>query len=190
MAHIGSIRIRPSSCTEFLMSKIIIFATLLLSVVQAQEQRVFARYTGPRGRQRIIRKCAKRVIRDYDDDDVVIIETYNPQCLRLLQQDANILEADMDYPVVGFGLRGGTDSPPRRALDEDVPYRMEMIQADQLEASNHNVLVCIVDTGVTIGHPEFDQASVAIGHPEFDQANIQGTDTVKFYGPEWNWDVT
>jgi hypothetical protein len=134
-------------------------------------------YTGPRGR-RIIRKCAKKVIRDYDDDDVVIIETDNPQCLQLWQQDANILEADMDYPVVGLGLRGGTDSPPRQALDEaDVPYGMEMVQADQLEAGDRDVLVCIVDIGV------------AIGRREFDQANIQGTDTVKFYGPEWNWDA-
>jgi subtilisin family serine protease len=35
--------------------------------------------------------------------------------------------------------------------------------------------VCIVDS------------VLALEHPDFDHDMITGTDTVKFYGPIWNW---
>ena len=96
-----------------------------------------------------------------------------------MQDYDDIIEIDYDNEVKGMRV-GKPDSywvdTFSRTLEEETAWGVKMIQADQLQTGDHEITVCIVDSGI------------AIGHPEFNGANINGTDTVKFYGDPLEWD--
>ena len=48
-----------------------------------------------------------------------------------------------------------------RSLAEIIPYGLEMIQANELELGPNPPLICIVDSGIDIDHPEFDQSMIS-----------------------------
>ena len=158
------------------------FLLSLLAVAEAgrflqenERTRLFLRYKGLRGR-RLARKCARSIIQDNDDDDVVIMEATHSSCLDQLTRLSDILEVDYDNEVQGMGMIDGHwQHSFSRALDEVTPWGIEMIQADQVPTGNHEVIICIVDAGL------------AAGHPDFNNENVNGTDTVKFYGDPWAW---
>jgi subtilisin family serine protease len=133
--------------------------------------RIFARYRGQRG-HRIAERCARNIIQDNDGDDIIILQG-NGLCMEQLTRDTDIIEADFDNEV--FALGSSSPADLTRTLEEMLPWGLEMIQANQLDTGDNNITVCIVDSGL------------AIGHPDFDHDMITGTDTVKFYGPAWNW---
>jgi subtilisin family serine protease len=142
--------------------------------LQEGTSRIFARYGGPRG-HRIAKKCAHKIIQDKDDDDIIIFEG-SGLCMEQLQRDTDIIEAEFDNEVRALGS-GGENFSSRRSLEEIIPWGLEMIQADQLEAGDNEITICIVDSGL------------ACGHPDFDASMITGNDTTKFYGPIWKWDA-
>ena len=133
--------------------------------------RIFARYAGPRG-HRLAKRCARKIIRDRDDDDVIIFEG-NGLCMEQLQRDMDIIDADFDNKVFPLGSSGDASS---RVLEEIMPWGLEMIQADQLEVGDNEVTVCIVDSGI------------ARDHPDFDSSMITGNDTVGIFW-KWKWDT-
>jgi hypothetical protein len=47
-----------------------------------------------------------------------------------------------------------------RALAEIIPYGLEMIQANELELGPTPPLICIVDSGIALDHPEFDATMI------------------------------
>ena len=139
-----------------------------------ERTRVFLRYGGLRGR-RIARKCANRVVQDDDGDDVIIMEA-NRTCFDQLKHTQDILEIEYDNEVAGLGL-GDKEwiDGFHRAVEESQQYGIEMIQADQVTVGNGEIVICIVDSGL------------AAGHPDFQHEKLNGTDTVKFYGDPWAW---
>jgi serine protease len=132
--------------------------------------RIFAKYRGQRGHE-VALECARTVIKDNDDDDVIILQG-NGFCMEQLRRDTDVVEAGYDYQVHALGT---TSDDYTRKLSEIIPYGLKMIQADQLEAGDNDVTVCIVDSGI------------ALAHPDFDSSRISGEDTVRFYGPRWEW---
>jgi serine protease len=135
--------------------------------------RMFARYSGQRG-HRLAKKCARKIIQDNDDDDILIFEG-DGLCMEQLLGDVDIIEADFDNEVYVLGSGGANTKDPIRTLEEIIPWGLEMIQADQLDAGDNEIVVCIVDSGI------------ALEHPDFVSDMITGNDTVKFYGPRWDW---
>ena len=141
--------------------------------------RIFVRYSGPRGR-RIARKCATKVTRDFDDDNIIIIEG-NDFCLDQLRRDTQVIEADFDYRIHVLGNHpvpnGDSYSSIRsRKMGESLTWELDMIQAGDLRPGNNPVTICVVDSGV------------AIGHPVFSSSKITGNHTARWYGPDWKWD--
>ena len=142
--------------------------------------RLFVRYRGPRG-HRIARKCAKKVTRDFDDDNIIIIEG-NDFCLDQLRRDTQVIEADFDYRIhaLGDSLAGPNgdsySSIRSRKMGESLTWELDMIQAGDLRPGNNPVTICVVDSGV------------AIGHPVFNSSKITGNHTARWYGPDWKWD--
>jgi serine protease len=139
-----------------------------------ERTRVFLRYGGIQGRRKA-RKCAGQIYQDNPDDDVIIMDA-NSTCMQSLAGLDDIIEIDYDNEVQGMGmLDGDWEDAFTRALNDVTPWGIGMIQADQVDVGDHEVTVCIVDSGI------------ASGHPDFASENINGTDTVKFYGEPWLW---
>jgi hypothetical protein len=134
------------------------------------EERIYVQYKNKKGHDRAIQH-ATIVHQDADDDDVVIMSCMN--CLATLRNISSIVEVSIDHPIEAFGNIVG----PARTLEEVIPWGLHAIQADQLMAGGDGVKVCIVDTGL------------AIGHPDFNYDFISGTDTVKDDGSVWQWSV-
>jgi serine protease len=130
--------------------------------------RIFARYKSKRG-HRLVVSCARNVVQDDDGDDIMIIEG-NGDCMHRIHNDPDIEEADFDFPVHALG-RGVSE----RMLREVLPWGMDMINADQLPKGEHDILVCIVDSGV------------AVGHPDFASNRINGADSQIFFRDDWRW---
>ena len=132
--------------------------------------RIFARYNGDQGHN-LARKCATNIIQDKDEDDIIIFEA-SKDCMKELQDDNDILEAEIDNPVYAL-----SSSLPglERDLSEIIPWGLKAIQADQLETGPNEIVICVVDSGI------------ALNHPDLNKARITGTDTTKFYGPVWSW---
>ena len=136
----------------------------------ASGTRIWARVKGIRGRRRA-RKCAQRILHENENDEFMVFEG-SELCLEQLQRDPDVLEVDIDNQVHALGEI--TDK--HRTLDEIIPWGLEMIQADQLETGDNEITICIVDSGISFGHPEFNATM------------INGTDNELFWGPVWNWD--
>jgi hypothetical protein len=135
-----------------------------------QEERIYVQYKSKKGHDRAIQH-ATIVHQDADDDNVVIMSCVN--CLETLRNVSSIVEVSIDHPIEAFGSIVG----PARTLEEIIPWGLHAIQADQLIAGGDGVKVCIVDTGL------------AVGHPDFNYDFISGTDTVKDDGSVWQWSV-
>jgi subtilisin family serine protease len=135
-----------------------------------QEERIYVQYKSKKGHDRAIQH-ATIVHQDADDDDVLIMSCVN--CLETLRNMSSIVEVSIDHPIEAFGSIVG----PARTLEEIIPWGLHVIQADQLTAGGDGVKVCIVDTGL------------AVGHPDFNYDFISGTDTVKDDGSVWQWSV-
>lgn len=122
------------------------------TVLQLEEKgtRFFARYSDWQGR-RLVQKCARAIFNDEDDTDYTVFDG-DSSCFDLLKASSLISSVEEDHPIVAFG-----ESPVGwyRRLGEQVPWGIEAIQADQLKAGKHNVTVCIVDSGIAPGHPDF-----------------------------------
>jgi subtilisin family serine protease len=134
-----------------------------------ETNRVYVRYNSEAGHMHALTR-AKEIIQDKDDDDVIILSCED-DCLARFQGDSSIIEADYDYQVAAFGNVDG----PARTLEELIPWGLAAIQADTMEVGDDDILICIVDTGI------------AIGHPDFNSDFISGTDTDKGKGEVWKW---
>jgi hypothetical protein len=117
--------------------------------------RFFARYSDWEGR-RLVQKCANAIVSDDDNTDYTIFEG-DSLCFDLLKASTLISSVEEDHPVMAFG-----ESPLRewyhrqqRRMAEQLPWGIEAIQADQLEAGKHDVTICIVDSGIAADHPDF-----------------------------------
>jgi hypothetical protein len=134
----------------------------------SEEKRVYVRYNSEAGHMHAVSR-AKEIVQDKDDDDVIIFSCED-DCLERFRGDTSIVEADYDHPIAAFGNVNG----PVRTLEELLPWGLISIQADTMEVGDDDILICIVDTGI------------AIGHPDFNSDFISGTDTDK--GKEvWKW---
>jgi hypothetical protein len=135
-----------------------------------ETNRVYVRYNNEAGHMHALTR-AKEIIQDKDDDDVIILSCED-DCLARFQGDSSIIEADYDYQVAAFGNHA---NGPVRTLEELIPWGLTAIQADTMEVGDDDILICIVDTGI------------AIGHPDFNSDFISGTDTYKGRGEVWEW---
>jgi hypothetical protein len=135
-----------------------------------EERRVYVRYKSEDGHEHAVSR-AKEIVQDKDDDDVIILNC-DDNCLEQFRGDSSIAEADYDHHVEAFGDVNG----PVRTLEEFTPWGLTAIQADTMDVGDGDILICIADTGI------------AFGHPDFNSEYINGTDTNKGKGKElWKW---
>jgi hypothetical protein len=136
-----------------------------------RQTRFLARYDGPLGR-RMVQRCASVIIQDEDDTDFTVFEG-GSRCLDRLKASQAVQLVDEDHPFQALnelrsvpraaGVFGGN----RRSLDgtdeiEDLlPWGIAAVQADQLPLGEHNVTVCIVDTGIAANHPDLDYTRIS-----------------------------
>lgn len=140
----------------------------------ANGTRIIAKFHGRRG-ERLIKKCANKIFQD--NGEGMIIVQGNGNCMQTLQDDPDV-QADFDFPVQALGTVTTTTTTRKRRLKEVTPWGLEMIHADKLQAGDHEITICLVDTGI------------AVGHPDFDQNQITGVDSKPFYVQEpWRWNL-
>jgi serine protease len=72
----------------------------------------------------------------------------------MLWRGGAILEIEEDVPVIAMGDEEEIVIPSRY-LEEHVPWGIKAIQADLLSPGPHDVTVCVVDSGIAAGHPDF-----------------------------------
>jgi hypothetical protein len=137
-------------------------------LVEEGRTRFFARYSDWQGR-RLVQGCAKTIVNDDDDTDYTVFEG-DSACLGMLQASSSVLKVEEDHPVRAFG--GFSLGSYRRLLDQ-LPWGIEAIQADQLETGDYDVTVCVVDSGI------------AAGHPDFESDRVRGMDRLD---RNWEWD--
>jgi len=131
---------------------------------------IFALYRGQHG-HKTARQCARTVIQDNDDDDIIILKG-NGYCMDQIQRDPDIIEADFDYQIHILGS-GGFYAPNPEGI---VPWELSMIGAEDLDTGSHDIVICIVDSGI------------ALDHPDFDENVVSGDDSETFYRDAWKWD--
>ena len=158
----------------------------------ADTTRIVARYNSLQGHT-LAKTCAQKVFQDQDDDDLIIVQA-NKECLKQLEKDSSIMAVELDHPVFALGSGSSSSSSSsgssmmyehsdaihnhnHRHLTEVVPWGLQAIQADQLEMGPSEIVVCIVDTGI------------ALNHPDLNKAKITGSDNVKLYEPNWSWNT-
>lgn len=116
----------------------------------------------------MIQQCAKTIVDDEDATDYVVFEGDDWNCLDQLRQQSTIdgVVFEEDPPVEAFfgeeawstsssSSHRSLLSSTSRLLSETVPWGIHAIQADQLSAGPNNVTVCVIDTGIASGHPDF-----------------------------------
>lgn len=90
--------------------------------------------------------------------------TVSKEMLPSLKSDPNVLEISKDvkrYPIRTVARKRSSEKhllSTHRSLAEYLPYGVSMVQADQAWAQGYygqNVTVCVIDTGLDLGHPEF-----------------------------------
>lgn len=54
----------------------------------------------------------------------------------------------------------------QRILDEEIPWGIKMIQADQLDVGAHALTVCLIDTGYAQGHPDLPNDTTGTSTPD------------------------
>ena len=133
--------------------------------------RLVVQYSDEFAHKRVIRQ-ATHVYQDLDTDNEIIM-TCDSRCVEELENDNAILDVSVDHMVEEYG--NVPDGAPR-TLAEILPVGLKMIQADQLPVGPEETVICIADTGL------------AIGHPDFNTDFITGTHTYKDNGVVWRWD--
>jgi serine protease len=123
-------------------------------------KRYVARYSDLVGR-RLVQRCAKTILMDTDETDYTIFEG-DRRCFSMLWRDNSILDIEEDYPV--FALTEFKKEHPRqivsRSLGEHIPWGIIAIQADLVPPGPHDVTVCVVDSGIAAGHPDFQLENI------------------------------
>ena len=151
---------------------------------QNNQKRYFVQYTDRIGR-RLVRRCARKIITDEDSTDYTVFEG-DSRCFGILRNHSAIITIEEDHPVYAFGNDASSPnhhhhyyrrllSPYKnRDLGETIPWGIQAIQATELSPGPNNVTICVVDTGIAIGHPEFDGVRIS-GMDRPDKA-------------DWKWD--
>jgi subtilisin family serine protease len=108
--------------------------------------------------RRLVRKCATRIVTDHDTTDFIIFEG-DSNCFSILKGNSAVISVEEDRPVYAFS---DFDIPIDDGVNfgEIIPWGFQAVQADQISVGEYNVTVCIVDTGIAIGHPDFDSKRI------------------------------
>ena len=147
----------------------------------AKGARLITKFHDKRGK-RLVEQCASEIIQETDQgEEGMIIMTGNGTCMSIFENETDI-EASFDFPVQAFGNVRGTSSVSStrtrtRDLNEVTPWGLQMIKADQLAMGPNKIKICIADTGI------------ALGHPDFDSSRITGVDGDRFWGEPWKWNL-
>ena len=133
-------------------------------------KRVFVKTKNPEGKKKS-KNIAEQVIQDYDDEYMVVEVT--PEEEEALFNDDDIESIEEDFVWGAVNIESSSENRVTYSI-ESFPndYGYHMTQADQVQMGSTNVKVCIVDTGIQMGHPAFARVSVS------------GADT-----NGWAWDV-
>jgi len=122
------------------------------TLVANKPVRILATYTNRVGRQQVLDQ-AMQVHHEFDN---VLAVNVSPRAVKRLQDSPHVtIERD------SLWVEQGWREPTRRRLQETTPYGITMVQADQVETGPHAATVCIVDTGLALGHPDIAESRVA-----------------------------
>jgi subtilisin family serine protease len=136
------------------------------------------KYTSDKGYNNLIAMASVTVVKEFPDDGYVAIQVDNENLatvMKALIDDTDIEAVEKDSLWVEQGvfesyltedevrrsLRGGSDDNSHRSLTESIPYGITMTQANQVTYGSTKVTVCVVDTGVSISHPDLNSAKIA-----------------------------
>lgn len=144
---------------------------------RAESPRAFVEYYDAAGREAIV-KNANYVIKEYEGQNAMVVEM-DEETKKVLLSDNRIKAAQSDERVDGYAsLRRVQVTDVTRAPEENTPWGIRMIQADQLPIGPSPVTVCIVDTGYDIGHPDL---------PGLER--VTGDHAISKFGDLWNWKI-
>ena len=135
--------------------------------------RVFVEYHDEEGRKAILNR-AKSVIKEYDNDNAMIVEVDDDGRNALISNEL-IKGLQFDEPVEGFG---NVHRQAIRTATESIPWGIQMIQADQLPVGPFPVKVCLADTGYGLGHPDLPGRN-----------RVTGDDAISKLGSLWPWSI-
>lgn len=141
-------------------------------VQKSRVGRWFVEYSDDEKKTKII-ESASRVIKEYPDDNTLVVEISEYERGRLSHE--NVIESShKDEHVEGSGSfqKVLTDG---RNLAEKMSWGIKMIQADQLDMGPSPVKVCIIDTGYALGHPDLP-------------TDVTGDDAINKNGLVMKWD--
>ena len=108
---------------------------------------------------------SEEVVEDVEDDNLVIVKMTQASFESIRYSDQ--VQAEIDNKVEAFEVvhEDAPISIDQRNLEEEVPWGIEMIQADQLNVGSFDVPVCIVDTGYAQGHPDLPTGTTGTSTP-------------------------
>lgn len=154
-------------------------------IQQIQNQRWLVQYENTDG-EAVIFKHATQLHHWFAKEQMVAV-TLEENSLVLLRNSPGIVSMEKDNLWVEQGYFERFVEPSellllrknqRRFLasetnhpDEMVPYGISMVQADQVEMGDTPVTVCIVDTGIDLGHPDLDASLVTGADRETEDAD-------------------
>lgn len=139
----------------------------------SRASRVFVEYHGAEGRKAILNR-AKSVIKEYSDESYMVVEIDEDGRNTLLAHDM-IKGLESDELVEGFG---SIHRHLLHAANENIPWGIGMVQADQLPIGPYPVKVCIADTGYGLGHPDLPS-----------RGKVNGNDAISKAGELWSWNI-
>jgi subtilisin family serine protease len=137
---------------------------------------LIVKYTSDKGYNTIVNMKAVTIVKEFPKDKYVAIQVDNENLDKVLRDlildkdiealekdtlwvEQGVLESYLTEDEVGRMLRGGSDS--HRSLSESTPYGITMVQGDQVNYGSTKVTVCIVDTGVSITHPDLNSGKIS-----------------------------
>lgn len=135
------------------------------------------KYISDKGYNNLIAMDAVTIIKEFPEDGFVAIQVDNTNLDKVVEalikdKDIEAIEKDSLWVEQGVfesyltedevrrSLRGGSDDKDHRTLAESIPYGITMTQANQVSYGGTKVTVCIVDTGVSISHPDLNSGKI------------------------------
>lgn len=132
--------------------------------------RKIIKYKNKFGKSRAI-SMGTKIFHDFVDDQYIVMKI-NPSNVSTLLNDDNIetIEDDTYYTEQGILEEildpnqiqdlFNTSHHYRQLAEEQIPYGIRMVQAPAVSVGKTRIQVCLVDTGINIGHPDFNKNNI------------------------------
>ena len=136
------------------------------------------KYTSKKGYNNLIAMDDITIVKEFPEDGYVAIQVSNTNLAKVgkaliddkdieavekdsLWVEQGVFESYLTEDEVRRSLRAENKENRHRSLAESVPYGITMTQGNQVNYGSNRVRVCIVDTGVSISHPDLNSGGIS-----------------------------